>query len=43
MSDLDIPAKFLAEDAQARKCFEEEHASKRLVQRLRAEDLAQED
>ncbi|GJT40024.1 putative ribonuclease H-like domain-containing protein [Tanacetum coccineum] len=34
---------FLAEDAQARKRFEEEQASERLVQRLRAEDLAQED
>ncbi|GKB47343.1 hypothetical protein Tco_0898096 [Tanacetum coccineum] len=43
MPDLDIPAEFLAEDAQARKCFEEEQASERLVQRLRAEDLAQED
>ncbi|GKA05735.1 hypothetical protein Tco_0684855 [Tanacetum coccineum] len=43
MSDLDIPAEFLAEDAQARKRFEEEQASERLAQRLRAEDLAQED
>ncbi|GJZ32665.1 hypothetical protein Tco_0578101, partial [Tanacetum coccineum] len=43
MPDLDIPAEFLAEDAQARKRFEEEQASERLVQRLRAEDLAQED
>ncbi|GJW42710.1 ribonuclease H-like domain-containing protein [Tanacetum coccineum] len=43
MPDLDIPAEFLAEDAQARKCFEEEQASERLVQRLRAEDLSQED
>ncbi|GKD25919.1 hypothetical protein Tco_1232133, partial [Tanacetum coccineum] len=43
MPDLDIPAEFLAEDAQARKCFEEEQASERLVQRLQAEDLAQED
>ncbi|GKA83594.1 hypothetical protein Tco_0805189 [Tanacetum coccineum] len=43
MPDLDIPAKFLVEDAQARKRFEEEQASERLVQRLRAEDLAQED
>ncbi|GKA84090.1 hypothetical protein Tco_0805685 [Tanacetum coccineum] len=42
MPDLDIPVEFLAEDAQARKCFEEEQASERLVQRLRAEDLAQE-
>ncbi|GJT50125.1 hypothetical protein Tco_0976282 [Tanacetum coccineum] len=32
-----------AKDAQARKRFEEEQASERLVQRLRAEDLAQED
>ncbi|GKC25754.1 hypothetical protein Tco_1027904, partial [Tanacetum coccineum] len=43
MPDLDIPAEFLAEDAQARQCLEEEQASERLVQRLRAEDLAQED
>ncbi|GJV59326.1 hypothetical protein Tco_1465426, partial [Tanacetum coccineum] len=43
MPDLDIPAEFVAEDAQARKRFEEEQASERLVQRLRAEDLAQED
>ncbi|GJS55686.1 hypothetical protein Tco_0629048 [Tanacetum coccineum] len=43
MPDLDIPAEFLAEDAQARKRFEEEQASERLAQRLRAEDLAQED
>ncbi|GJT14072.1 putative ribonuclease H-like domain-containing protein [Tanacetum coccineum] len=43
MPDLDIPAEFLAEDAQARKRFAEEQASERLVQRLRAEDLAQED
>ncbi|GKF52658.1 hypothetical protein Tco_0159568, partial [Tanacetum coccineum] len=43
MPDLDIPAEFLVEDAQARKCFEEEQASERLVQRLRAEDLTQED
>ncbi|GJT84081.1 hypothetical protein Tco_1058423 [Tanacetum coccineum] len=43
MPELDIPAEFLAEDAQARKRFEEEQASERLVQRLRAEDLAQED
>ncbi|GKB21415.1 hypothetical protein Tco_0855338 [Tanacetum coccineum] len=43
MPDLDIPAEFLAEDAQARKRLEEEQASERLVQRLRAEDLAQED
>ncbi|GJS70036.1 hypothetical protein Tco_0702877 [Tanacetum coccineum] len=42
MPDLDIPAEFLAEDAQARKSLEEEQASERLVQRLRAEDLAQE-
>ncbi|GJR56463.1 hypothetical protein Tco_1406984 [Tanacetum coccineum] len=42
MPDLDIPAEFVAEDAQARKCFEDEQASERLVQRLRAEDLAQE-
>ncbi|GKB58356.1 hypothetical protein Tco_0914542 [Tanacetum coccineum] len=43
MSDLDIPAEFLAEDAQARKRFEEEQASERLVQQLQAADLAQED
>ncbi|GJX22425.1 hypothetical protein Tco_0226870 [Tanacetum coccineum] len=42
MPELDIPAEFVAEDAQARKRFEEEQASERLVQRLRAEDLAQE-
>ncbi|GKG10567.1 hypothetical protein Tco_0341967 [Tanacetum coccineum] len=34
MPKLDIPAEFLAEDAQARKRFEEEQASERLVQRL---------
>ncbi|GKC12239.1 hypothetical protein Tco_1009021 [Tanacetum coccineum] len=38
-----IPAEFLAEDARARIRFEEEQASERLVQRIRAEDLAQED
>ncbi|GJX88086.1 hypothetical protein Tco_0340100 [Tanacetum coccineum] len=43
MPDLDIPAEFLAEDAQARKRFEEEQASERLVQQLQAADLAQED
>ncbi|GJX29015.1 hypothetical protein Tco_0237094, partial [Tanacetum coccineum] len=43
MPELDIPAEFVAEDAQARKRFEEEQASERLVQRLRAEDLAQAD
>ncbi|GKD68441.1 hypothetical protein Tco_1322531, partial [Tanacetum coccineum] len=43
MPELDIPAKFVAEDAQARKRFEEEQASERLVQRLRAEDFAKED
>ncbi|GKC73480.1 hypothetical protein Tco_1119363 [Tanacetum coccineum] len=43
MPDLDIPAEFLAEDAQARRRLEEEQASEQLVQRLRAEDLAQED
>ncbi|GJU00356.1 putative ribonuclease H-like domain-containing protein [Tanacetum coccineum] len=42
MPELDIPAEFIAEDAQARKRFEEEQASARLVQRLQAEDLAQE-
>nr|GFB89286.1 hypothetical protein [Tanacetum cinerariifolium] len=42
MPDLDILAEFLTEDAQARKHLEEEHASERLVQQLRAEDLAQE-
>ncbi|GJW36153.1 hypothetical protein Tco_0059073 [Tanacetum coccineum] len=39
MPDLDIPAEFLAEDAQAMKRFEEEQASERLVQRLQAEIL----
>ncbi|GJR77856.1 hypothetical protein Tco_0090221 [Tanacetum coccineum] len=43
LPELDIPAEFVAEDAQARKRLEEEQASERLVQRLRAEDLAQED
>ncbi|GJY81551.1 hypothetical protein Tco_0494302 [Tanacetum coccineum] len=43
MPELDIPAEFLAEDAQARQRLEEEQASERLVQRLRAEDLAKED
>ncbi|GJS65929.1 hypothetical protein Tco_0680493 [Tanacetum coccineum] len=43
MPELDIPAEFLAEDAQARQRLEEEQASERLVQRLRAEDLATED
>ncbi|GJS32197.1 hypothetical protein Tco_0530579, partial [Tanacetum coccineum] len=43
MPELDIPAEFLAEDAQARKRFEEEQASEQLVQRLWAEDLAEED
>nr|GFD47937.1 hypothetical protein [Tanacetum cinerariifolium] len=38
MPDLDIPAEFLVEDAQARKRLEEEQASERLVQQLRAED-----
>nr|GFC82177.1 hypothetical protein [Tanacetum cinerariifolium] len=42
MTDLDILAEFLAEDAQVRKRLEEEQASERLVQQLRAEDLAQE-
>ncbi|GJX17044.1 hypothetical protein Tco_0217876 [Tanacetum coccineum] len=42
MPDLDIPAEFVAEDAQARQRFEEDQASQRLVQRLQAEDLAQE-
>ncbi|GKA55664.1 reverse transcriptase domain-containing protein [Tanacetum coccineum] len=41
--DLEIPAEFLAEDAQARKRFEEEQASERLVQQLQAEDLVQAD
>ncbi|GKG06629.1 hypothetical protein Tco_0329598, partial [Tanacetum coccineum] len=40
MPDLDIPAEFLAEDAQARKRFEDEQASERLVQQLQAEGLA---
>ncbi|GJW39231.1 hypothetical protein Tco_0065076, partial [Tanacetum coccineum] len=43
MPELAIPAEFVAEDAQARKRLEEEQASERLVQSLRAEDLAQED
>ncbi|GKB77781.1 hypothetical protein Tco_0944676 [Tanacetum coccineum] len=43
MPDLDIPAEFLAEDAQARKRLEEEQASARLVQQLQAEDMAQAD
>ncbi|GJR74256.1 hypothetical protein Tco_0086621 [Tanacetum coccineum] len=43
MPELDIPAEFLAEDAQARQRLEEEQASERLVQRLRAEDLTKED
>ncbi|GJV21326.1 hypothetical protein Tco_1370346 [Tanacetum coccineum] len=42
MPDLDIPAEFIAEDAQARKRFEAEQASERLVQQLQAEALAQE-
>ncbi|GJX67234.1 hypothetical protein Tco_0302961 [Tanacetum coccineum] len=42
LSELDIPTEFLVEDALARKRFEEEQASERLVQQLRAEDLAQE-
>ncbi|GJY73620.1 hypothetical protein Tco_0478051 [Tanacetum coccineum] len=40
MPDLDIPAEFIAEDAQARKRFEAEQASKCLVQQLQAEALA---
>ncbi|GJU87935.1 hypothetical protein Tco_1300358 [Tanacetum coccineum] len=43
MLELDIPAEFLVEYAQARQRLEEEQASERLVQRLRAEDLAKED
>ncbi|GJY89372.1 hypothetical protein Tco_0504568 [Tanacetum coccineum] len=43
LPELDIPAEFVAEDAQARKRFEEEQASERLVQQLQAADLAQED
>ncbi|GJU00827.1 hypothetical protein Tco_1111165 [Tanacetum coccineum] len=43
MPDLDIPAEFLAEGCISRQRLEEEQASERLVQRLRAEDLAQED
>ncbi|GKC41760.1 hypothetical protein Tco_1059482 [Tanacetum coccineum] len=43
MPDLEIPAEFLAEDAQARQRLEEEQASARLVQQLQAEDLAQAD
>ncbi|GKB33756.1 STRUBBELIG-receptor family 7-like protein isoform X1 [Tanacetum coccineum] len=43
MPDLEIPAEFLTEDAQARKRFEEEQASERLVQQLQAEDLVQAD
>ncbi|GJV37858.1 hypothetical protein Tco_1410335 [Tanacetum coccineum] len=40
MPDLDIPAEFLAEDAQASQRFEDEQASERLVQQLQAEGLA---
>ncbi|GJY36751.1 putative ribonuclease H-like domain-containing protein, partial [Tanacetum coccineum] len=43
MPDLEIPAEFLAEDAQARQRLEEEQASARLVQQLQAKDLAQAD
>ncbi|GJZ97369.1 hypothetical protein Tco_0669822, partial [Tanacetum coccineum] len=43
MPDLDIPAEFLAKDAQARKRLEEEQASARLVQQLQAEDMVQAD
>ncbi|GKG08148.1 hypothetical protein Tco_0333980, partial [Tanacetum coccineum] len=43
MPDLEIPAEFLAVDAQARQRLEEEQASARLVQQLQAEDLAQAD
>ncbi|GJS70784.1 hypothetical protein Tco_0703625 [Tanacetum coccineum] len=43
MPDLEIPAEFLAEDAQARQRLEEEQASARLVQQLQAEDLASAD
>ncbi|GJR94942.1 hypothetical protein Tco_0267116, partial [Tanacetum coccineum] len=43
MPDLEIPAEFLAEDAQARQRLKEEQASARLVQQLQAEDLAQAD
>ncbi|GJR26280.1 hypothetical protein Tco_1102512 [Tanacetum coccineum] len=43
MPNLEIPAEFLAEDAQARQRLEEEQASARLVQQLQAEDLAQAD
>ncbi|GKG06502.1 hypothetical protein Tco_0329471, partial [Tanacetum coccineum] len=32
LPELDIPVEFVAEDAQARKRFEEEQASERLVQ-----------
>ncbi|GJV56382.1 hypothetical protein Tco_1457387 [Tanacetum coccineum] len=42
MPDLDIPAEYIAEDAQARKRFEDEQASERLVHQLQAEGLAQE-
>ncbi|GKB42020.1 hypothetical protein Tco_0886962, partial [Tanacetum coccineum] len=42
MPDLDIPAEFLAEDAQARKRLEEEQASERLVPTVTGEDLAKE-
>ncbi|GJY16020.1 hypothetical protein Tco_0386442 [Tanacetum coccineum] len=38
---IGIPAEFLVEDAQARKRFEEDQASERLVQQLQAEDLVQ--
>ncbi|GJS42854.1 reverse transcriptase domain-containing protein [Tanacetum coccineum] len=43
MPEVEIPAEFLAEDAQARKRLEDEQASARLVQQLQAEDLAQAD
>ncbi|GJZ09892.1 hypothetical protein Tco_0544175 [Tanacetum coccineum] len=43
MPDLDIPAEFLAEDAQARQRLAEEQASERLVQQLQAEVLVQAD
>ncbi|GJR57465.1 hypothetical protein Tco_1499627 [Tanacetum coccineum] len=43
MPDLEIPAEFLAEDAQARQRLEEEQASERLVQQLQTEALVQAD
>ncbi|GJV43825.1 hypothetical protein Tco_1428361 [Tanacetum coccineum] len=43
MPDYYIPAEFLAEDAQARNSYEEEHASERWFQQLQAEDFGTQD